>query len=79
MLGPRRRVDVDLGALVVGWSEKWEPLRMIHVEMAEEQVELIDTFFLEFQAKLTDSGARIQHNDARPATDFDARRVATAT
>jgi hypothetical protein len=52
---------------------------MIHVEMAEEQVELIDTFFLESQAKLTDSGARIQHNDARPATDFDARRVATAT
>jgi hypothetical protein len=79
MLGPRRRVNVDLCTLVVGGREKRETLRVIHMEMAEEQVQLFHAFLIELQAQLTDSRTCVQHDDTRSAPDFDARCVATAT
>jgi hypothetical protein len=47
--------------------------------MAEKQVQPVDAFLIEFQAQLADTGSRVQHDNTRPASDFDARSVPTAT
>jgi len=52
---------------------------MIHVEMADEQIHAADALTNQFETELTDACSRVKDNDTRPATDFNARRIAATT
>jgi len=75
----RREVDIDMGVRVVRRNEERETLQVIHVAMADEQIHSADALAFQLQAKLTDPGARIQHDETRAAADLDAGGVAAAT
>ena len=72
-------IYVNPSAGVVGRVEEREALQMVHVSVANQQVKGDDSFLFELETKLANPGARIEDNDSRSASHFDAGRVAATT
>jgi hypothetical protein len=63
---------------VIGGIEKWKALQVVHVAMADQQVEPGRALLFELEAQLANTGAGVEDNDALAAAHLDAGGIAPA-